>query len=137
MIKDTLNKTKNHNEIKKWVIERGGHPAVVKDTMTQIENEIGELKIDFPGYTNESDLSRISWDTFFKTFENKGFVFLYENETPEGNKSIFYEIANLIITDSNAKLLYKTTDLEENLGPISGISEKELEKMSPEITDEQ
>ena len=55
--------TTNHDEIRKWVEKRGGHPAVVTST----ENSRGEgglLRIDYdePGGNDDDRLHRITWD---------------------------------------------------------------------------
>jgi len=38
------------------------------------------LRIDFPGYSGEGKLEEISWDEFFKGFEDNGLAFLYEED---------------------------------------------------------
>ena len=52
--------TTDHNEIKKWVEDRKGKPARVKGTEDN-QNDTRLLKINFPGYEEES-LENISWD---------------------------------------------------------------------------
>ena len=49
--------TIDHDEIRQWVEERGGHPAKVKGT------EI--LRIDYPGFSGES---RGGWPATVMTF---------------------------------------------------------------------
>jgi hypothetical protein len=85
-------KTTNHDEIKKWVEERGGHPATVKSTAKG--EEAGILRIDFPGYSGEESLEPISWDEFFEKFEEKQLAFLYQETTHEGGQSRFCKIVN-------------------------------------------
>lgn len=79
--------TTNHNEIKKWAEARGGHPATVKGT--QSHGEAGLLRIDFPGYSGEDKLEPISWDEFFKKFDESKLAFLYQDETSSGKESRF------------------------------------------------
>ena len=52
--------TTDHNTIRKWVEERGGHPATVRGTGDR--DEPGVLRIDFPGYRGKDRLEEISWD---------------------------------------------------------------------------
>ena len=69
--------TTDHDEIRKWVEERGGHPARVKGTD---KKGGGLLRIDYPGYSGEDTLEEISWDVFFEAFEENDLAFLYQDE---------------------------------------------------------
>lgn len=75
--------TTNHDEIRKWVEKRGGHPAVVKATEHNGQPG-GLLRIDYdePGGNNDSRLQRISWQEFFKSFDDNDIAFLYD---PDGD----------------------------------------------------
>ena len=79
--------TTDHNEIRRWVSERGGHPARVKGTNTS--GGSGVLRIDYPGYSGEDTLETISWNEFFEGFEENKLAFLYEDETAKGKESRF------------------------------------------------
>jgi transposase-like protein len=46
--------TTDHDEIRRWVEERGGHPARVKDT--ESKNSPGLLRIDYPGFSGGDSL---------------------------------------------------------------------------------
>ncbi|HJU09973.1 MAG TPA: hypothetical protein VJ728_03805 [Candidatus Binataceae bacterium] len=63
--------TTDHSMIRKWAEQRGGHPAQVKGTG-------GLLRIDF-GEPEES-LEKISWEDFFKVFDQRNIKFLYDPE---------------------------------------------------------
>jgi hypothetical protein len=67
--------TTDHNEIRKWVEARGGHPSMVK---TGKNEEGGILRIDF-GEPEES-LEEISWEEFFEVFDENDLAFLYQDE---------------------------------------------------------
>ena len=56
--------TVDHEHIRQWVEEHGGHPARVKGTGD--EEDPGLLRIDFPGFSGEGRLEEISWDEFFQ-----------------------------------------------------------------------
>jgi len=75
--------TTNHDEIRKWVEQRGGHPAVVKATENKGQPG-GLLRIDYdePGGNDDTRLHRINWDEFFKSFDDNDIAFLYD---PEGD----------------------------------------------------
>jgi hypothetical protein len=79
--------TTDHNTIRKWVEERGGKPATVKST--EKGGEAGLLRINFPGYSGEGSLEDITWDEFFKKFDEKNLAFLYQDTTGKGQESRF------------------------------------------------
>ena len=70
--------TTDHNQIKKWVEERGGHPARVRGTGDKDGG--GLLRIDYPGYSGEKELQEISWSEFFDAFDKNDLAFLYQDE---------------------------------------------------------
>ena len=73
--------TTDHDEIKGWVEERGGHPASVKGTNL--------LRIDYPGFSGEQRLEQIDWEEFFRIFDENDLVFLYQEKTKDGGLSRF------------------------------------------------
>jgi len=79
--------TTDHETIKRWVEERDGRPATVARTGTA--KEPGVLRIDFPGYGRAGSLQPISWDDFFKKFDEKNLAFLYQDRTAGGEISRF------------------------------------------------
>ena len=89
--------TTNHDEIRKWVEERGGHPACVKGTGSK--GDAGMLRIDFPGFSGEDSLQEISWDEFFKAFEENHLALLYQEEK-DGQQSRFNKLVDRDKADS-------------------------------------
>jgi hypothetical protein len=85
--------TTDHEEIRRWVEERGGHPAVVRGTAGRAR---GILRIDFPGYIGSEALEEISWDEFFRNFEESKLAFLYQERTADGRQSRFAKFVNRI-----------------------------------------
>jgi len=79
--------TIDHDTIRKWVEQRGGHPATVKSTGDQ--DEPGILRIDFPGYSGKETLEEISWEEFFQKFDEENLAFLYQEQTAGGDVSRF------------------------------------------------
>lgn len=79
--------TTDHNTIRRWAEQRGGRPTVVKGT----EGDDGEgiLRFDF-AEPNEK-LEEISWDEFFKTFEDRGLALLHQDKTADGSTSRFFK----------------------------------------------
>lgn len=76
--------TTNHDEIRRWVEERGGHPARVKGTEV--------LRIDYPGYSGADSLEEISWEDFFATFDQNKLAFLYQDKLESGETSRFSKL---------------------------------------------
>lgn len=70
--------TTDHDEIRKWVEARGGHPAHVKRTSD--DGNPGVLRIDYPGFSGAGTLERIDWDQFFEWFDRDKLAFLYQDE---------------------------------------------------------
>jgi hypothetical protein len=48
------------------------------------------LRIDFPSNVGDQDLEKMSWDDFFKAFDENGLTFLYQDE----NDSRFNKFIN-------------------------------------------
>ena len=71
--------TIDHDEIRQWVEERGGHPAHVKESGDA--NDPGILRIDYPGFSGQGTLERISWDEFFDAFDANKLAFLFQDES--------------------------------------------------------
>ncbi len=84
--------TTDHDEIRRWVEERGGRPARVTDTGSG--DDPGILRIDFPGFSGEDRLEEISWEEWFEAFEENGLAFLYQEETSEGEQSRFSKLVS-------------------------------------------
>lgn len=81
--------TTDHDEIRKWVEERGGQPAHVRSTGRG--KDVGLLRISFPGYDDEDDanLEPIEWEEFFQKFDESELSFLYQERTADGELSTF------------------------------------------------
>jgi hypothetical protein len=69
--------TTDHAEIRRWVEERGGRPALAPEH----QDEPLGLRIEFPeDRGNEDELLLISWEEFFQKFDEDNLVFLYRDE---------------------------------------------------------
>jgi hypothetical protein len=89
--------TSDHETIRRWVEDRGGRPVIVKSTHRG-GKETGIIRIDFPGYSGKDTLEEISWDEFFRKFDDAHLAFVYEDETSTGQKSNF----NTLVRRDNA-----------------------------------
>jgi hypothetical protein len=84
------NVTTDHEEIRRWVEERGGRPARVKATGG--DRDPGIIRVDFPGFSGEDTLEEIAWDEWFEAFEANKLAFLHQDTTAEGEKSRFSKL---------------------------------------------
>ena len=84
----TSQTTTDHDTIRKWVEARNGHPARVKDT----DDNGGLLRIDFN--EPEARLEQISWDEFFRIFEENKLAFLYQETLEDGSTSRFNKLVD-------------------------------------------
>src|SRR5688572_12596070 len=91
--------TTDHEQIRRWAEERGGHPATVKTRTKKDKDYIGIIRIDFPGYSGENTLQEITWDQFFEKFDEKNLAFVYQEKTAEGELSRF----NKLVSRDNTK----------------------------------
>jgi hypothetical protein len=76
--------------IQRWIEQRGGRPAKVKGT----EGDDGEgiLRVDFA--EPDDKLEPITWEEFFKTFEDRSLAFLYQDKTSDGKQSRFFKFVH-------------------------------------------
>ncbi len=82
----------DHGEIKKWAEERGGIPAHVEGTGGP--DDVGMIRIDFPGYSGKHSLTPISWEQWFDKFEERKLALVVEEQPPEGDKSRFNKLVS-------------------------------------------
>jgi hypothetical protein len=88
----TSHTTADHKQIRKWAEERGAKPACVRGTGGK--HDIGMLRLDFPGYTGEDRLETISWDDWFRKFDESKLALVYQEETADGQRSNFNKLVS-------------------------------------------
>jgi hypothetical protein len=82
----------DHDEIRAWAEERGGKPSCVKGTGGG--EDVGMIRLDFPGYSGEDSLAEISWDEWFQKFDDNGLALLVQDETAGGERSNFNKLVS-------------------------------------------
>jgi hypothetical protein len=84
--------TTDHDEIRQWVEQRGGHPVIVSDTENN-GRAGGMLRIDFddPGGEDDMGLHRIKWEEFFEVFDASELAFLRGEGDSRFNKFVARE----------------------------------------------
>jgi hypothetical protein len=76
--------------IRRWAEERGAQPARVRSTGS--DDDVGIIRLDFPGYSGEDSLEEVSWDEWFGKFEESNLALLVQDETASGEKSNFNKL---------------------------------------------
>lgn len=73
--------TTNHETIRNWAEKKGGKPAAV--ARTHQGGDVGIVRIMFPDapQSEHQALTEISWDEFFKEFEQRKLALLYEEDS--------------------------------------------------------
>jgi hypothetical protein len=81
--------TTDHEVIKAWAAERGARPASVESTGSG--DDAGILRLEFPDAPGgpSADLGEVEWEPFFKTFDDRGLAFVYQEKTSDGEVSRF------------------------------------------------
>src|SRR5690349_17268879 len=80
----------DHDEIREWAESRGATPSAVK--RTESGDDVGIIRLDFPGYSGADSLEEISWDDWFDKFEETKLALLVQDELAEGGQSNFNKL---------------------------------------------
>lgn len=86
--KTNQTRTIDHDEIRTWAEDRGGHPAVVGSSRGAPEEGGGMLRVSFGG--DDENLEEVSWDEFFRMFDENDLAFVYEDTTSDGELAYAY-----------------------------------------------
>lgn len=111
---------KELDEIRSWAEERNAKPACIRGTGGK--NDVGMIRLDFPGYSGEQSLEEISWDDWFEKFEEQELALLVQDETASGEKSNF----NKLVSSSTVKA--KSTSISRRSATANS---SKSEKSSP------
>ena len=73
--------TTDHKTIRSWAESHGGKPAAVDKTHKK--GDVGIVRLMFPKAPNSEheNLVPISWDEFFKEFDQRKLALIYEPES--------------------------------------------------------
>ena len=91
--------TTDHDEIRRWAEERGATPACIRNTGDR--NDVGIIRLDFPGYSGEQSLEPIDWNTWFQKFDEQGLALLHQKATANGQKSNFNKLISCETDESD------------------------------------
>ena len=72
--------TTDHDTIREWAESHGGKPAAVD--RTHEKGDVGIVRLMFPKarQSEHGSLVEISWEEFFRQFEESGLALLYEKD---------------------------------------------------------
>jgi hypothetical protein len=85
--------TADHDEIRRWAEGRGGRPTAVKGTKRG-KDDVGMIRIDFPGYSGARSLEPISWDEWFEKFDKSDLAIVLQEKTAKGEQSHFNRLVS-------------------------------------------
>ena len=80
--------TRSHDVIKAWAEERGATPSTVEGTMRGTRP--GSLRFAFNNEEPKGRLKEVSWDDWFRTFDERQLIFLHQQHLRNGNQSNFF-----------------------------------------------
>jgi hypothetical protein len=82
----------DHRRIREWAEARGAKPACVKGTRGSRDTCL--IRLDFPGYSGADTLEPISWEEWFKNFDENNLALLVQEETVGGEPSNFNKLVS-------------------------------------------
>jgi hypothetical protein len=94
----------DHDEILQWAEERGAIPVHVKGTGGN--GDVGILRLHFPGFSEEDEkLEPISWEDWFREFDQRNLALLVEDTTADGKRSNFNKLISRETAETALKRL--------------------------------
>jgi len=117
----------DHDEIRRWAEERGAKPAAVRNTGND-NDDVGIIRLDFPGYSGEGSLQEIEWDEWFESFEDNDLALVVQEKTANGQTSNF----NKLVSRENA--LASSGGSDEGSNRSKGTSQRSNAKNSSKQT---
>jgi hypothetical protein len=88
----------DHRRIREWAEARNAKPACVRGTGGK--NDTGMIRLDFPGFTGSETLQPISWDEWFRAFDENNLALLVQEETADGTRSNFNKLVSRETADA-------------------------------------
>jgi hypothetical protein len=84
-------RTRDRRTIQQWAESRDATPATVPGA--DHDGRPGVLRLDLPGYGGEG-LTRVSWDDWFRAFDDRELEFVYQESTKDGSPSDFFRLTS-------------------------------------------
>ena len=85
--------TTDHDVIRQWAEDRHATPATLEGA--EHDGRLDVLRFDF-GFgmveAEEEELREVSWEDWFRTFDEQGLSFTYHDTRPDGSRSNFFRL---------------------------------------------
>jgi hypothetical protein len=91
----------DHEEIRQWAEDRNARPACVRGTGGS--EDVGMIRLDFPGFSGEKSLEHIEWDEWLQKFDESGLALLVQDTTADGQRSNFNKLVSRETAESTRK----------------------------------
>ncbi|HEY4678495.1 MAG TPA: hypothetical protein VIJ01_15120 [Candidatus Angelobacter sp.] len=91
----------DHDEIRQWAEDRNARPACVRGTGGS--EDVGMIRLDFPGFSGEKSLEHIEWDEWLQKFDESGLALLVQDTTADGQRSNFNKLVSRETAESTRK----------------------------------
>ena len=88
----TSKTTIDHDEIRRWAEEHDGQPVQVRGTGG--DDDVGVLRIDFPGGTGDERFEELDWDDWFAKFDDAHLALVYQERKADGSDSTFNKLVD-------------------------------------------
>jgi hypothetical protein len=82
----------DHDQIQNWAEQRGAKPSCVRRTGGG--DDIGMIRLDFPGYSGADSLEEVSWDEWFDKFDESNLALVVQEHTARGQTSNFNKLVS-------------------------------------------
>lgn len=84
--------TTDHDEIRRWAEEHDGRPVHVRSSGSG--DDVGVLRIDFPGGAGDDRFEELDWDEWFQKFDESNLALLYQEHKADGSDSTFNKLVD-------------------------------------------
>ena len=91
----------DHEEIRRWAEARDAQPSCVRGTGDS--EDVGMIRLDFPGYSGQQSLEPISWDEWFDKFDERNLALMVQEQTARGQQSNFNKLVSRDTAESSSR----------------------------------
>src|SRR5690606_7267151 len=85
----------DHDSIREWAEARGAKPACVKGTGGRRgKGDVGMIRLDLPGFSGAGSLQPITWNEWFRQFDENNLALLVEDSRRGGRPSNFNKLVS-------------------------------------------
>ncbi len=92
----------DHEEIRRWAESRGAVPSCVRGAGGG--EDVGMIRLDFPGYSGEESLQEVSWDDWFQKFDESDLALMVQDVEFGGQPSNFNKLVKRTTAEQRPKV---------------------------------